>query len=342
MLELGWVVAVVAIGLAAWSFVRLRAERAALAGVRAAKAEADAEIDRLHAMQARLVQVAGHAAIGSLAAEIGAELAGPLADATGNVEVVAGRLEDYRGLVKAYDAAVQYCLQPVEMMFGADKASLDRLVSHVEDARRKLFEARLALDRSSALSESRTLLGDTATELRRVNALADGLDGFAVRETGAGPVDVEQVIDGALAVLGPRISEGISIVRERGELPRIRCAPGQLQQAVLGLLSNALESIDGSGRISIGSSANARQIEISIADTGHGIDEDTLPHIFDAFFTTRAAGGHSGAGLAIVHDIVKRHGGVIKVRSQPGSGTVFTVTLPIDGQAAAKPAPAIG
>ena len=64
-------------------------------------------------------------------------------------------LDDYRQLVKNYDAAVQYCLQPVEMIFGADKAGLDQLVKHVEEARRRLFLARVELEKSTILSDSK-------------------------------------------------------------------------------------------------------------------------------------------------------------------------------------------
>jgi len=72
----------------------------------------------------------------------------PLGSARAHLEDVRAQIDDYRERVIQFDAAVQYCLQPVEMIFGADKATLDQLVSHVEGARRKLFEARAALQKS--------------------------------------------------------------------------------------------------------------------------------------------------------------------------------------------------
>jgi hypothetical protein len=72
----------------------------------------------------------------------------PLGSARAHLEDVSAQIDDYRERVRQFDAAVQYCLQPVEMIFGADKATLDQLVTHVEGARRKLFEARSALQKS--------------------------------------------------------------------------------------------------------------------------------------------------------------------------------------------------
>lgn len=142
MLWIGWLVAVLASGVALGLHRRLRTERAH--GVQLLYAKIDAENQR-DALQNELMQAADAArrdVSGRLQRLDG--LAGALQDG------VAGSAADfaaYRDHVRRFDAAVQYCLQPVELIFGADKASLDELVSHVEGARRALFEARAAMDR---------------------------------------------------------------------------------------------------------------------------------------------------------------------------------------------------
>jgi two-component system sensor histidine kinase HydH len=71
------------------------------------------------------------------------------------------------------------------------------------------------------------------------------------------------------------------------------------------------------------------EIKIEIADTGRGIPPEDLNKIFDPYFTTKTKG--TGLGLAIVHKIVETHGGEIKIRSIPEKGTVFTISIPVDG-----------
>jgi two-component system NtrC family sensor kinase len=71
-------------------------------------------------------------------------------------------------------------------------------------------------------------------------------------------------------------------------------------------------------------------VEIEIGDTGHGISADVLPKVFDPFFTTKPVGKGTGLGLSVSYGIVRNHGGKIAVSSQPGLGSTFTITLPIE------------
>jgi signal transduction histidine kinase len=73
-------------------------------------------------------------------------------------------------------------------------------------------------------------------------------------------------------------------------------------------------------------SGNAASLQLWVTDTGHGITDNDLPHVFEPFFSTKAEG--SGIGLALVYRVMQDHGGQIEVRSQPGSGTTFLLTLP--------------
>jgi PAS domain S-box-containing protein len=112
------------------------------------------------------------------------------------------------------------------------------------------------------------------------------------------------------------------------DIPVICVDKGQLQQALINLLLNAIEATDSSGKVIATTRLHQDQAaEITISDTGEGISEDKLNNIFDPFFTTKEGG--TGLGLAITHGIIEQHGGTIDVQSQPGRGTVFKIRFPI-------------
>jgi len=113
---------------------------------------------------------------------------------------------------------------------------------------------------------------------------------------------------------------------------------GQLRQVILGLAANALEAMEGRGRLAIRTRvagdemtierAAIKEIMIEFVDEGPGIAEAVLPRIFDPFFTTKPPGQGTGLGLAIAQGIVADHGGRIEVTSKPGAGAVFRMVLP--------------
>jgi len=114
------------------------------------------------------------------------------------------------------------------------------------------------------------------------------------------------------------------------DLPTVRCDPGEIEQALIALLVNAADSMPEGGEIELETSRNgeADACKIRLRDTGTGIAQEHLPHIFEAFFTTKEARHRTGLGLAIAKSIVERHGGSITVESVPKEGTEFIVTLP--------------
>ncbi len=162
---LGWVVAVVAVGVVAWLLRSLRGERARSHELLYEKIELENELDAARNEQPVDTSHVAHDALRAVADRLDA----PLGSARAHLEDVGAQIDDYRERVRQFDAAVQYCLQPVEMIFGADKATMDQLVSHVEGARRKLFEARAALQKSPLHKASGPLDGG----LGEIDVLAD-------------------------------------------------------------------------------------------------------------------------------------------------------------------------
>ena len=120
----------------------------------------------------------------------------------------------------------------------------------------------------------------------------------------------------------------IQVHKRFGSIPPITCYPSQLNQVFLNLLINASQAIDGTGEITIETALQAEQVHISFRDTGSGIPEGNLSRIFDPGFTTKGVGVGTGLGLSICYQIIKAHRGEIKVESEVGQGTTFTVILP--------------
>jgi signal transduction histidine kinase len=291
--------------------------------------EAQQELDRLQAAQAQTIQVTKLAALGQMIAGVAREINAPLGLAQGNIEVVGEMLAEYRSLVQQYDAAVQHCLQPVDLLFSADKASLDKLVKFVEEARRKLFEARANLENSAMVKKAEVLLDDSRGALGHLSGRALSIKEFARTDIDAPVlVDVGECVDNALALAQSRLPERIKLVRQVGTMLKVRSVPGDLDQVFLALINNAAAAMEGEGTLTVSGKQTGDRIEVVFEDTGSGIGDDILPKIFEPFFTTRARGEGAGLGLTIAHRIVSGLGGSIQVKTTPKHGSAFSVSLP--------------
>jgi signal transduction histidine kinase len=147
------------------------------------------------------------------------------------------------------------------------------------------------------------------------------------------PVQLHELIcETALLTRKAAAFKDVAIVSRCLEtIPAIVADKGQLQQALINLLINAIEATDPSGVITVAcrSLLDNSRVEITVEDNGAGIAPETIDKIFDPFFTTRDSG--TGLGLSITSGIVAQHGGTITVDSAVGRGTTFTIRLPVDG-----------
>jgi PAS domain S-box-containing protein len=158
-------------------------------------------------------------------------------------------------------------------------------------------------------------------------------------------VDMEKMLRrliGADITLTTRPGEGLALVH---------ADPGQLEQVLVNLVVNARDAMPDGGTLTIstgdvdmpgrGSRGGRRGVELTVSDTGIGMDAQTLARAFEPFFTTKEAGKGTGLGLSTVHGIVTQSGGVIEADSRPGRGTTVRVRLPVselgDGASAAGP-----
>src|SRR5262249_37307693 len=126
------------------------------------------------------------------------------------------------------------------------------------------------------------------------------------------------------------LPSNLKIIREYGLTLPARVDPQQMRQAIWNLCLNAVQAMpDGGGEIRVGGCLlpdDRDRLQLWIADTGLGIADHDLPHIFEPFYSTKPEG--SGLGLALVYRVVQDHAGQIEVKSRLGEGTTFTLTLP--------------
>jgi signal transduction histidine kinase len=144
-------------------------------------------------------------------------------------------------------------------------------------------------------------------------------------------IDMKQIIYKTLDLVQSHAAKNHvdTVTQIDDRLSAIRADPQQLQQVLLNLCLNAVDAMPKGGKLTVGIAAdNARQMTITVADTGIGIDAEVLPRIFQPFFTSKKRRG-LGLGLPICDRIVKSHSGRIEVSSELGRGTVFTIYLPM-------------
>jgi signal transduction histidine kinase len=152
-------------------------------------------------------------------------------------------------------------------------------------------------------------------------------------------VDVHEGIESTLTMLGYKL-KNVQVVRAFDRsAPRIMAYGSELNQVWTNLIDNAIDAVDGAGKICVGTFVEDNQLVVEIMDNGRGIPVEIQSRIFDPFFTTKGVGSGTGLGLLISHRIVaNRHGGEIEFESKPGE-TRFKVRLPFKHNSAASNPP---
>jgi len=175
------------------------------------------------------------------------------------------------------------------------------------------------------------LLSRSREGTQRVKKIVQDLRTFSrMDQADVQDADLHEEIDRTLALMEPRFKNAISVVRDYGRLPRVRCYPGQLNQVFLNLLMNACDAIGGQGEIRIKTRRSDGGVTLEFSDSGPGIPPEVQSRIFDPFFTTKPVGVGTGLGLSLSHGIIERHRGRIRVESEPGHGATFIIDLPLD------------
>ena len=273
---------------------------------------------KLLASQQQLIQSEKMASIGQLAAGVAHDINNPVAFVMSNIGSL-GEYQETLQKVLQYYAELEACL-PSDP---GDAAS--KILAKI----RRTFDDD---DLEFILEDTQNLLSETLDGAKRIKEIVLSLKSFArPGEDRSDNVDLNHGLQTTLKIVGNELKYHCTVHEEYGQLPMLKGHPGQLNQVFMNLLVNASHAIEEKGDITITTLVDQKYAHVRIADTGNGIAVEHLGKVFDPFFTTKPVGKGTGLGLSVSYGIVQQHGGEIKVESEPGKGTTFTVSLPLVG-----------
>lgn len=184
---------------------------------------------------------------------------------------------------------------------------------------------------STSAEDLTEYLGLIKSEAFRCKSITTGLLDFSRSRAGERiAMDVGDIVRSAANLIRhQKRGDGITIdVAISDDLPPVSADGGQLQQAVIALATNAIDSMPDGGVLSFRTSFQGNRVLIEVQDQGVGIPPENLSKIFEPFFTTKETGKGTGLGLSVCYGIISDHGGRVTVRSNVGKGTTFSISLP--------------
>ncbi len=261
----------------------------------------------LKATQMQMLQKEKMASIGQLAAGVAHEINNPIGFVASNL----GTLEKYVRRLVEYIDLLETGGVPSEA----------------------LAEKRQGLKIGYIATDSLQLIAESRDGTDRVRKIVADLKSFSrVDEAEYKVAQINDCLESTLNIVWNELKYKATVHREYGELPPVKCYPQQLNQVFMNLLVNAAHAIEKQGEITVTSWEADGCVHVAVKDSGCGIPPEVQQRIFEPFFTTKDVGAGTGLGLSISYDIVKKHGGEIRVESEPGTGTTFTVRLPAVGE----------
>jgi signal transduction histidine kinase len=234
---------------------------------------------------------------------------------------MAQKVQETNRLLRDFVANVSHDLRtPLTMITGFSDAMLDGTAGHGE------MEASAAIINEEAVKMQRLV-----DDLLQLTKLESGLLTLQIAPVELRPL-VGSLLHRVTGAMGeepmPELVNGVPAT-----LPAVALDSTQFERALRNLIDNAMQYTPPSGSITVGASVlDASTVAVTVSDTGKGIPEDELSRIFERFYRSdrsrERSQGHAGLGLAIVREVIEAHGGTVSVTSEPGRGTIFTLTLP--------------
>ncbi|MBM4308023.1 MAG: PAS domain S-box protein [Deltaproteobacteria bacterium] len=181
-------------------------------------------------------------------------------------------------------------------------------------------------------SKRRRILELSLSETHRLTEMLRNMLSFSKPEEEVRrPVNINELIEGILLIMDKQMQEANVKVKTYFDekIPQVMASMNQMRQVMLNMVKNAKEAMPKGGTLIVGTRREKDKVMIHIRDTGVGIPEESQAKIFEAFFTTKQKVKGVGLGLSVCYGIIKSHGGEIKVESEEGKGTHFTISLPI-------------
>lgn len=272
-------------------------------------AEKDRIFEKLKDAQLQLIQSEKMASIGQLTAGVAHELNNPIGFVSANAVALQ---QDVRDLQQFLNVA---------KVFNTDPS---------KENRQQLLDTYQQMDIGFLDQEIQSLIESIIRGASRTRDIVTSLRTFSRNTTEVFALsDIHEGLDSTLTILNSALGNGIELIRDYGEVPPIRCQITKLNQVFLNLINNAIQAIDGEGKIQIQTRHIDDQVRIRICDTGKGMPESVRKRIFEPFFTTKEIGTGTGLGLSISYGIIEQHHGTIAARSREGKGTTLEMWLPI-------------
>ncbi len=282
-------------------------------------AELYASNQKLKQTQAQMIQSEKMASIGQLAAGVAHEINNPIGFVNSNLNTLKEYCQEIKSLLARY-----------EELESAVGAGTDLPVHGLLENIRHCKET---IEYDYVKEEMDCVLNESKEGVERVARIVKDLRDFAHPDGGNEQyADLNHGIESTLNIVWNQLKHNVTVNKDFGELPLVKCDINKMNQVFMNLLINAGQAIDCDGVIDIRTRCFDRLVEIVIQDNGCGIAPDVEPKIFDPFFTTKDVGCGTGLGLNLVYNIVKGHNGSIAVESELGNGTTFIVRLDIDGR----------
>jgi signal transduction histidine kinase len=277
--------------------------------------------------EAQLIQSEKMSSLGQMVAGVAHEINTPLAYVKNSLATVNGRLPEIA-------AAIEHC-EKLLALLNEDEGKVDPQALQQQFAQTSALLAQLK--QQHVLTELGGLVKDGIYGTGEMAEIVGNLKDFSRLDRSK--VTSFNLNDGLTSSLGlaRHMLKTVSVDRQFGEIAAITCAPSQINQVFLNLITNAAQALPATGgKITLKTRDEAGGVAVEVADNGKGIPPEVLPKIFDPFFTTKEAGKGTGLGLSISFKIVEQHGGRITVASDVGKGTRFTVWLPLKPPAEAE------
>jgi signal transduction histidine kinase len=271
--------------------------------------ELEATMYKLKSTQSQLVESEKMASLGQLTAGIAHEINNPINFVYSSVVPLTKDIEEIKEL---YHSCKKF-------------NDLPQNHKNLEELNKKFDE----LNPDYLFSEIQSLLTGIKEGAERTKAIVAGLRNFSrLDENEIKPIDIHEGLDSTLMLLRNKLKTRIEIIKNYGNIPKVECYPGKINQVFMNIINNASQAIENEGKITISTWQENTNIYISIKDDGHGFDETVKSKIFEPFYTTKDVGQGTGLGLAISYGIIENHHGKIEVNSAPGKGSEFIICLP--------------